>query len=112
MKENTLSYTTRIGKTTFIVNVKQSESAKKPLNTVFQEICRHEMLGDFSADKYLNLENLQKSSWQTRSRGNRIPGKDKVCQVLQSARADFTFQGKCRYSDTGYAKTACTGSRV
>ena len=25
MKENTLSYTTRIGKTTFIVNVKQSE---------------------------------------------------------------------------------------
>ena len=43
MKENTLSYTTRIGKTTFIVNVKQSESAKKPLNTVFQEICRHEM---------------------------------------------------------------------
>ena len=38
MKENTLSYTTRIGKTTFIVNVKQSESAKKPLNTVFQEI--------------------------------------------------------------------------
>ena len=61
-KENILSYTTRIGKTTFIVNVKQSESAKKPLNTVFQEICRHEMLGDFSADKYLNLENLQKSS--------------------------------------------------
>ena len=29
MKENILSYTTRIGKTTFIVNVKQSESAKK-----------------------------------------------------------------------------------
>ena len=53
MKENTLSYTTRIGKTTFIVNVKQSESAKKPLNTVFQEICRHERLGVFSADKYL-----------------------------------------------------------
>ncbi len=62
MKENTLSYTTRIGKTTFIVNVKQSERAKKPLNTVFQEICRHEMLGVFSADNYLNLENLQKSS--------------------------------------------------
>ena len=59
MKENTLSYTTRIGKTTFIVNVKQSESAKKPLNTVFQEICRHEMLGVFSADKYLNLENFK-----------------------------------------------------
>ena len=62
MKEHNCSYSTRIGKTTFIVNVKQSESAKKPLNTVFQEICRHEMLGVFSADKYLNLENLQKSS--------------------------------------------------
>ena len=87
MKENTLSYTTRIGKTTFIVNVKQSESAKKPLNTVFQEICRHEMLGVFSADKYLNLENLQKSSWQTRSRGVKLPPENKVCQVPQPARA-------------------------
>ena len=47
MKENTLSYTTRIGKTTFIVNVRQSESANKPLNTVCQEICRHEMLEIF-----------------------------------------------------------------
>ena len=82
MKENILSYTTRIGKTTFIVNVKQSESAKKPLNTVFQEICRHEMLGDFSADKYLNLENLQKSSLQTRSRRHRLPGKNEIQQVL------------------------------
>ena len=51
MKENILSYTTRIGKTTFIVNVKQSESAKKPLNTVFQDICKHEVLGDFFTDK-------------------------------------------------------------
>ena len=47
MKENTLSYTTRIGKTTFIVNVKQSETAQKPLNTVFQDICKHEVLGGF-----------------------------------------------------------------
>ena len=62
MKENILSYTNRIGKTSFIVNVKQSDSAKKPLNTVFQEICKHEMLGDLSADKHLSLENLQKSS--------------------------------------------------
>ena len=36
MKEQKHSYSQRIGKTTFIVNVKQSESAKKPLNTVFQ----------------------------------------------------------------------------
>ena len=34
MKEQKYSYSQRIGKTTFIVNVKQSESAKKPLNTV------------------------------------------------------------------------------
>ena len=32
MKEQKYSYSQRIGKTTFIVNVKQSESAKKPLN--------------------------------------------------------------------------------
>ena len=62
MKENTLSYTTRIGKTTFIVNVKQSETAQKPLNTVFQDICKHEVLGDFFTDKSFNLENPQKVS--------------------------------------------------
>ena len=55
MTKNDFSYATRIGNTTFIVNVKQSESAKKPLNTVFQEICRHEVLGDFSTDKSSNL---------------------------------------------------------
>ena len=32
MKEQKYSYSQRIGKTTFIVNVKQSESARKPLN--------------------------------------------------------------------------------
>ena len=51
-----------LGKTTFIVNVKQSESAKKPLNTVFQDICKHEVLGDFFTDKSFNLENPQKVS--------------------------------------------------
>ena len=55
MKDNTLSYTTRLGKTTFIVNVNQSESAKKPLNMVFQEIFRPNMLGDFSANQYFQL---------------------------------------------------------
>lgn len=62
MTENDFSYSTRIGKTKFIVNVKQSESAKKPLDTVFQEICKHEVLSDFSTDKFSTLENLQKSS--------------------------------------------------
>ena len=62
MKENTLSYTTQIGKTTFIVNVKQSETAQKPLNILFQEICKHEVLEDCSADKSSILENHKKSS--------------------------------------------------
>ena len=47
---------TIIYQTTFIVNVKQSESAKKPLNTVFQDICKHEVLGGFFMDKSFNLE--------------------------------------------------------
>ena len=62
MTEKDFSYSTRIGKFFFIVNVKQSESAKKPLDTVFQEICKHEVLSDFSTDKFSTLENLQKSS--------------------------------------------------
>ena len=62
MKEQKHSYSQCIGKTTFIVNVKQSESAKKPLNTVFQDICKHEVLGDFFTDKSFNLENPQKVS--------------------------------------------------
>ena len=62
MKEQKYSYSQRIGKTTFIVNVKQSESAKKPLNTVIQDICKHEVLGGFFTDKSFNLENPQKVS--------------------------------------------------
>ena len=62
MKEQKYSYSQRIGKTTFIVNVKQSESAKKDLDTVFQDICKHEALGDFFTDKSFNLENPQKVS--------------------------------------------------
>ena len=82
MKEQKHSYSQRIGKTTFIVNVKQSESAKKPLNTVFQDICKHEVLGDFFTDKSFNLENPQKVSWQTWPRRHELPSQDKVCQVL------------------------------
>ena len=57
-----IAHSQRIGKTTFIVNVKQSESAKKPLDTVFQDICKHEVLGGFFTDKSFNLENPQKVS--------------------------------------------------
>lgn len=69
MKEQKYSYSQRIGKTTFIVNVKQSESAKKPLNTVFQDICKHEVLGGFFTDKSFNLENPQKVPWTLVPRG-------------------------------------------
>lgn len=62
MTENDSSFSKRIGKTNFIVNVKQSESAKKPLDSVFQEICKHEVLEDFSTDKPSTLENKEKSS--------------------------------------------------
>lgn len=62
MTENDFSYATRIGNTTFIVNVKQSESAKKPLDTVFQDICRHEVSGNFVLNNPLILENKKKSS--------------------------------------------------
>ena len=58
MKEHNCSYSTRIGKT----NVKQSETAQKPLNILFQEICKHEVLEDCSADKSSILENHKKSS--------------------------------------------------
>ena len=39
-----------------------SRMSKKPLNTVFQDICKHEVLGDFFTDKSFNLENPQKVS--------------------------------------------------
>lgn len=72
MTEHDFSYSTRIGKTTFIVNVKQSESAKKPLDTLFQEICRHEVLGDFSSSGLLNLEKNTKNLLTKRSPKARI----------------------------------------
>ena len=60
MKDRNSSYPVKIGNTTFIVCVKQSESAKKDLDTVFQDICKHETLGDFFTGKSFNLENPQK----------------------------------------------------
>lgn len=62
MKEQKYSYSQRIGKTTFIVNVKQSESAKKPIEKVFRDICRHEVQEDFFSAGLLSLEKLKKSS--------------------------------------------------
>lgn len=62
MKDKNSSYPVKIGNTTFIVCVKQSETSKKPLNAVFQDICKHEVLGGFFTDKSFNLENPQKVS--------------------------------------------------
>lgn len=61
MENTPSSFTKRIGKTTFIVNVKQSETAKKPLESKFRDLCIHAVLGDFATSKF-NLENLKKIS--------------------------------------------------
>lgn len=53
-------YSIRIGNTNFIVSVKQSETAKKPMDTAFRGLCVHEVLGDcFASDKF-NLEEIKK----------------------------------------------------
>lgn len=56
------SFFMRIGNTTYIVGVKQSETAKKPIEKVFEDMCRHEVAGDFFTNSLLNLEKLQKTS--------------------------------------------------
>ena len=56
------SFSVRIGNTTYIVGVKQSETAKKPIEKVFEDMCRHEVAGDFFTNNLLNLEKLQKTS--------------------------------------------------
>ena len=56
------TYSVKIGKTTYIVCVKQSETASKPLETAFRDICRHEVLGDFSTTGTLNLDKIAKLS--------------------------------------------------
>jgi hypothetical protein len=61
--ENTnTSYELRLGKTTFIVCVKQAETAKKPLEKALFDICKQEILGGTSTAQKFNLENLAKTS--------------------------------------------------
>ena len=46
MENQNSSYSVQIGKTTFIVCVKQSETAKKPIEPIekmFKDMCRHEI---------------------------------------------------------------------
>ena len=47
MENQNSSYSVQIGKTTFIVCVKQSETAKKPIEKMFKDMCRHEVTRDF-----------------------------------------------------------------
>lgn len=60
MENNETSFKQRIGNTTFFICVKQSETAKKPIDTVFKDICRHEALGDFFVSNSFNYESLEK----------------------------------------------------
>ena len=53
---------------------KAVRKCKKPLNRLFQNICKHEVLGGFFTDKSFNLENPQKVSCQTRPGRRRLPG--------------------------------------
>lgn len=54
MENQNSSYSVQIGKTTFIVCVKQSETAKKPIEKMFKDMCRHEVTRDFLADNLMN----------------------------------------------------------
>lgn len=51
-------YSIRIGNTNFIVSVKPSETAKKPMDTAFRGLCVHEVLGDCFASDRFNLEEI------------------------------------------------------
>ncbi len=55
----------KIGKTTFVINVKQSEKAAKPIESLFRSFCIREAMGCSSPeneDITNNLEKLSKTS--------------------------------------------------
>lgn len=56
------SFSMRIGNTTYIVSAKQSDTAGKPIEKVFEDMCRHAIAGDFFTNSLLNLEKIQKTS--------------------------------------------------
>ena len=58
MENQNSSYSVQIGKTTFIVCVKQSETAKKPIEKMFKDMCRHEVTRDFLVDNLMNLRKI------------------------------------------------------
>ena len=85
MENQNSSYSVQIGKTTFIVCVKQSETAKKPIEKMFKDMCRHEVTRDFLADNLMNLEKLPKASCRSPARRHRIPCTHSFCEVFQFA---------------------------
>ncbi|MFQ9006507.1 transposase [Hominenteromicrobium mulieris] len=51
MENSNSDFAVRLGRTTFIVCIKQSQTAKKPLERIIKDVCRHEVLGDFRTGK-------------------------------------------------------------
>lgn len=62
MENANSSYELRIGKTTYIVCVKQAETARKPLEKALSDLCKQEVLGGISNTEKFNLEKMQKTS--------------------------------------------------
>ena len=62
MEQSMNRFNLRVGKTTFIVCVKQAEDARKPLETALFDLCKREVLGGISTAQNFNLENLAKTS--------------------------------------------------
>ena len=56
MENQNSSYSVQIGKTTFIVCVKQSETAKKPIEKMFKDMCRHDDTRELLPATKRNLE--------------------------------------------------------
>ncbi len=62
MDDKDNQYTVKIGRKTYIVCVKEAETATEPIDSAFRDMCRHEVTGEFSAGDSWNIENLPKSS--------------------------------------------------
>ena len=62
MENTNTSYELRLGKTTFIVCVKQAKTAKKPIEMARFDIFKREVLGGTYTAQKFNLDNLAKTS--------------------------------------------------
>ena len=81
MENKNSSYSVQIGKTTFIVCVKQSETAKKPIEKVFKDICQTRGSRRFLLAGLLSLEKLRIILTNSFPRYE-LPNQDEICQVL------------------------------